>query len=408
MSQSRERHRARNILVVVQVALALVLLISSGLMIRTFLALRRVPPGFTNPETLQIFGIYIPEAQAKQPAEVLRMQQNIRDKIAAIPGVQSVGFTSLIPMTQLGWHDPVFAEGHDYVEGVIPPLRSYRFVSPGLLATTGTPLITGRDFTWEDAYENRHVAMISENLARELWNSPQAALGKRIRENLKGSWREIVGVVSNERDDGVNQPAPKTAYFPTKMDAFEGDQEFIERGESFVIRSQRAGSNAFVSEFSQAVWSVNSNLPLANIRTMSEVYSKSLSRTSFALVMLAIAGAMALLLGLAGIYGVISYSVSQRTREIGIRMALGARNQQVTRMFVRHGAALAGIGVAIGLAIAFVLMRLMSSLLFGVKAADPLTYGGVALGLAAAAALASYIPALRATAVDPVEALRAE
>jgi ABC-type antimicrobial peptide transport system permease subunit len=192
------------------------------------------------------------------------------------------------------------------------------------------------------------------------------------------------------------------------MDHFEGDESFVQRGFSLVIRSSRAGTHSFVEEVGRAVWSVNANLPLANVRTMSEIYSKSLARTSFALVMLAIAGAMALLLGLAGIYGVISYSVSQRRREIGIRMALGARNQQVTGMFVLNGAALAGIGIAFGLGVAFLLMRLMSSLLFDVKPVDPLTYIGVSLGLAGAAALASYVPALRATTIDPVDALRAE
>jgi len=408
MSQSRERHRARNTLVVVQVALALVLLISSGLMIRTFVALRHVVPGFANPAELQIVGLYIPESYAKEPVNVIRMQQNILDKIAAIPGVSSVGYTSIVPMTGLGWHDPVFAEGHDYVEGTIPPLRSYKFISPGLLKTMGNTLIAGREFTWADVYEKRPISMVSENLARELWGSPQAALGKQIRENLKATWREVVGVVSDERDDGVNQKAPTIAFWLPMMDHFEGDESFVQRGFSLVIRSSRAGTHSFVEEVGRAVWSVNANLPLANVRTMSEIYSKSLARTSFALVMLAIAGAMALLLGLAGIYGVISYSVSQRTREIGIRMALGARNQEVTGMFVRNGAALAGIGIAFGLGVAFLLMRLMSSLLFDVKPVDPLTYIGVSLGLAGAAALASYVPALRATTIDPVDALRAE
>src|SRR5712692_129097 len=191
-----------------------------------------------------------------------------------------------------------------------------------------------------------------------------AALGKRIRESLKAPWREVIGVVSDGRDDGVSQKAPAIASFPILMDDFEGDKIFLRRTLAFVIRSPRTGSRAFVSEISQAVWSVNPNLPLANVRTLQEIYDASLARTSFTLVMLAIAGAMALLLGVAGIYGVISYAVSQRTREIGIRMALGARYHEVTGMFVRHGLALAAIGVACGLAAAAALMRLMSSVLF--------------------------------------------
>jgi putative ABC transport system permease protein len=175
-----------------------------------------------------------------------------------------------------------------------------------------------------------------------------------------------------------------------------------------MIRSPRAGSSALATEIGQAVWSVNPNLPLASVRTLQDVYDASLARTSFTLVMLAIAGGMALLLGIAGIYGVISYSVSQRTREIGIRIALGARSAEVTRMFVRHGLVLAAIGIACGLAAALLLMRLMSSLLFDVSPIDPLTYAAVAVSLVAATVVASYVPALRATSIDPAEALRAE
>ena len=192
------------------------------------------------------------------------------------------------------------------------------------------------------------------------------------------------------------------------MDNFEGDSPFTRRTLSYMIRSGRTGSSGFLNEISRAVWLVNPNVPLANVRTLREVYDASLARTSFTLVMLAIAGGMALVLGIAGIYGVIAYSVSQRTREIGIRMALGARSAEVTRLFVWHGLRLAAVGVACGLVAAVVLMRLMASLLFGVRANDPPTYLAVSLGLAAAAMLASYLPALRATQVDPVETLRAE
>ena len=175
-----------------------------------------------------------------------------------------------------------------------------------------------------------------------------------------------------------------------------------------MVRSSRTGSAGFVNEISRAVWSVNPNLPLAGVRTLDDVVKASMARTSFTLVMLAIAGAMALLLGVAGIYGVLSYSVSQRTREIGIRMALGAQRAQVTRMFVRSGLILAAIGIACGIGVALTLTRLMRSLLFEVSPMDPLTYGAVCVSLLAAAVLASYIPALRATTVNPVTALRAE
>ncbi len=408
MSQSRERHRARNILVVVQIALALVLLISSGLMIRTFQALRHVDPGFAHPDQLQTLRITIPTAAVKDPVAVVRMEQSLMDKIAAVPGVSSVALTSAIPMTGESWQDPLFSEDRTYTESEIPPLRRFIVLSPGLLATMGTPLIAGRDFTWTDVYDQRPVTLISENFAREYWHDPSSAIGKRVRENLKAPWREVIGVVGDERGDGINLKPPSTAYFPLLMGNFEGDTVSYRRTLGFVIRSNRTGSSGFVSDIGKAVWSINPNLPLANVRTMREIYDKSLGRTSFALVMLAIAGAMALLLGVAGIYGVISYSVSQRTREIGIRKALGAQNGEVTGMFVRQGALLAAVGVAFGITAAALLMRLMSSLLFGVKPFDPLTYIGVSIVLVAAAAIASYAPALRATTINPVDALRAE
>jgi hypothetical protein len=268
--------------------------------------------------------------------------------------------------------------------------------------------VAGRDFTWEDAYDKRPVALVSENLARELWGGPSAALGKQIRESNNSAWREVVGVVGDERDEGVDKKAPTIALFPMLMTKFEGDDPSVRRTMSYMIRSPRAGSAGFTNEVGRAVWSVNPNLPLASVRTLEEVVSKSMARTSFTLVMLAIAGAMALLLGVAGIYGVISYSVSQRTREIGIRMALGAQRQEVTRMFVRYGLGLAAIGIACGLAAAVTLTRLMGSLLFEVSPIDPLTYAAVCASLTAAAVLASYVPALRATMVNPVTALRAE
>jgi putative ABC transport system permease protein len=213
------------------------------------------------------------------------------------------------------------------------------------------------------------------------------------------------------RDDGLTQKAPAVAYWPLLMvdlSPTPDNRYFVQRGLSYVIRSSRTGSSGFLSELGQAVWSINSNLPLASVRTLQEIYDASLARTSFTLVMLGIAGGMALLLGVAGIYGVISYSVSQRTREIGIRIALGAQAKAVTRMFVAHGLTLAGVGVAIGLTAAVGITRLMSSLLFEVSAVDPLTYAMVALTLIAATALASYLPAARAAAVDPLEALRSE
>jgi putative ABC transport system permease protein len=408
LSASREQHRARNVLVVVQVALALVLLICSGLMIRTFRALTQVNPGFVRAGELQTFRISIPETAVKEPERVVRMEQEIEDKIAALPGVQSVAMTTSIPMDGNNSFDLIYIEGHEYKPGEIPPVRRFKYMSPGFLQTMGTPLIAGRDLTWDDLYQKHDVALISESVARENWGGANAALGHRVRSNTNEPFREIVGVVGDVRDDGVDQKASTSMYWPIYMDKFEGDEPMIRRGMAYTIRSRRAGSESFLKEVRQAVWAVNSSLPLAAEHTEEYYYTRSMARTSFTLVMLAVAGGMALLLGVVGIYGVIAYSVAQRTREIGIRMALGAQQGSLTKMFVRHGVILAGIGVVCGMVAAVPLMSLMSSLLFNVKPVDPVTYAVVAVGLVLTAFLASYWPSRKAAEVNPVEALRAE
>ncbi len=408
LSTSRERQRIRNVLVVVQVGLALMLLVGSGLMIRTFQALRNVPPGFTNPEQIQTFAISIPSTQVPDPVAVVRMQQAILDKLAAVPGVSSAAYSTRIPMDGGGWHDPVYAEDHVYSESTLPPLRTFKMVSPGMPRVMGNTLLAGRDLTWTDLYEKRNVVLVSENLAREFWHSPSAAIGKRLRAIEKSEWREVVGVVSDEREDGVDQKAPAIVFWPSLMNQFGDQKTWVARYVKVVVRSPRAGTSGFLEEVRRAVWSVDPSLPLAQVHTLEESYRKSMSRTSFTLVMLAIAGGMALLLGLIGIYGVISYSVTQRTREIGIRVALGSTQHEITRIFVTHGLTLAAIGVVCGLVAAALGTRLMSSLLFEISPLDPVTFVAVPLALALAAALASYIPALRTASVDPVEALRVD
>jgi predicted permease len=408
LSQSKERHRVRNTLVVLQVALALVLLISSGLMIRTFVALQRVQPGFTNASQLQTVRLYIPDAQVKEPERVLRMLQEMQQKISVIPGVASASFSNWAPTDGNTSSDVLYAADRTYREGELPPLRRFHYVAPGFFQAIGTRLVTGRDYTWQDMQDKRNVVIVSENLARDLWRDPSAALGKRIREGMKDDWREIIGVVENLHDDGADHKPPSTVYWPVRMKNIYGQPNYVLRGPVFAIRSTRAGSESFVKEIQQAIWSVNANLPITKTRTLEEVYRGSMARSSFTLVMLAIAGSMALLLGVVGIYGVISYSVSQRTREIGIRIALGAQPRTLRAMVVRNGVLLASIGVAFGLAGAAALTRIMASFLFDVSALDPLTYCAVSAGLLAAAAAASYIPAHKASSVNPVDALRAE
>jgi hypothetical protein len=245
------------------------------------------------------------------------------------------------------------------------------------------------------------VVVISETLAREYWGSPSNALGKRVR-GFRPSWYEIVGVAGNEHDDGLNQPATAIVYWPLLNEIYS------RRAMAYAVRSSRVGSAGFLRELQQAVWSVNPHLPLANVLTLKEIQADSMAQTSFAMVMLAIAASVALLLGLVGIYGVIAYVATQRTREIGIRLALGAQTGDVRRLFLRHGLLLTGAGIAIGIGISLALTRVMSALLFGVSPMDPATYAAVSVGLAGVALVATWLPARRASRVDPVAALRGD
>jgi predicted permease len=416
-SDSRGRLRARSALVVAQVALALVLLVSAGLMIRTSLAMRGVRPGFADPEQLQILRLPIPVAVAPDAASVTRLQHDIVDRLAEIPGVASVGFASALPMEGIppDW-DGIVVEQKTYSASELPPFRLFKTVSPGFFRTTGTRLVAGREYTWDEMNGGRELAIVSENLARELWGSATAAIGKRIRRGAPSEqitpWQEVVGVVQDVREYGVDQPAPPTVYWlATRSVIFAATGRpglGATRTASLAIRSPRAGTEALLTDMQRAVWSVNADLPVGSIGTMADVYEHSMARTSFTLVMLAIASVMALVLGIVGIYGVMSYTVSQRAREIGIRLALGASRARLQQMFVRRGLEMAGGGVAIGLIAAAFSSRLMSSLLFGVSPYDPATFGGVAAVLALTALLASYLPARRAARVNPAETLKAD
>jgi predicted permease len=411
-SDGRERHRARNTLVVAQVALALVLLVGSGLMLRTVQHLRRVQPGFARPEEIQIMHSMISPTVATEPERVMRMQHEILEKLAAIPGVTSVGLANAAPLEYPGSLGiPVYAEDKTFAEGQVPPLRRIRMITPGFFKTMGTRVVAGRDFTWTDLFDKRRVAIVSENLAREWWGTPRTALGKRIRERgAPDPWREIVGVVEDVYDAGVHVTPPAFAYWPALMDRYigSGEKGFALSFGTYAIRSSRTGTEALLAEAQPAIWSVNGRRPVFLVTTLKALYDRSMARTSFTLVMLAIAAGMGLVLGIVGIYGVIAYMVSQRIREIGIRTALGAQPAGLLGMFVRHGLLLAGGGAALGLVAAVALTRLMSSLLFGVSALDPVTYAAVLALLILAAVLASYLPARRAMAIDLVHTLQAE
>jgi predicted permease len=414
VSASRERHRARNLLIVIQLAIALVLLVSAGLMIRTFESIRTAEPGFTEPEHLEITRVFVAAGMVVDPEQTTRLENDIQDALAAIPGVTSAAFASAMPMEGLGSNLGVVNSGAVVTSDAPdagtdnPPLRLFKYASPGFFATAGTRLLAGREISWPEVYGLRPVVTVSENLARELWGTPTAALGRELRVSPAMPWHEVIGVVQDVRETGFYEPPPPTVYWPS-MSAYIGIGAGTNaiRGVTYVVRSERAGTEAFLNEMRQAVWSVAPRLPVAP-RTMLDVYERSLERTSFTLVMLAIAASMALLLGVVGIYGVISYAVSQRRREIGIRAALGAQQRDLERMFVRYGLGLAGVGVAIGLVAAAGLTRLMSTLLYGITPLDPLTYAAVPVILVIATVLSSYLPARQVASIDPIEALRSE
>jgi hypothetical protein len=292
---------------------------------------------------------------------------------------------------------------------VFPTSRGNNLETPGYFEAMGTRIIAGREISWIDIEDGCRVFVISDSFAREIAGEPDAAVGKRIRTFVEtDSWREIVGVAQGIHENGLYEDAPSFVYFPVLLKDMWGTPIVGSPYIAFTIRSELAGTASLMDEVRQAVWSVTAGVPITHVRTMADLYSGSLARTSFVLVMLAIAGGMALVLGIVGIYGVIAYVVAQRAREIGIRSALGAEPAQLTRMFVSQGLALSAVGAVAGLVAAGVLGRLMSSLLFGVSALDPLAYIAAVAATIAAAALAAYFPARRAAKIDPMNTLRAE
>jgi putative ABC transport system permease protein len=399
VSDSPGRHRTRNTLVVAQVALAMVLLVVSGLMARTFIAMRQTHPGFVRPGEVQTFDLALPAALIRDRQQVTQTFEQIAERLKQVPSVKAVGLGS-IRMDGVAGKAPIYVEGRP-VSG-LPPTRSIKSIGPGYFETMGNPVLVGRAIEWTDIFQFKPVVLISENLAREHWDSPAKAVGQRIGMFPKGPWQEIVGVVGNVRADGLNQPAPALVYFPM------ADADSVSRNMTYAVRSDRAGTLGLLRELQQAVWSLNANVPLANVRTLDRIQAESMSQISFAMVMLAIAASVALLLGVGGIYGVIRYIAAQRTREIGIRMALGAQAGDVRRLFLRHGVVLTLAGIGFGIGAATLLTRIMSALLFGVGPMDPVTYVAASAGLAAVAALATYLPAHRASAIDPVVALRSD
>ncbi len=409
----KRRQRAQNALAVSQMALALVLLIASGLMFRTFVSLWKVDPGFHNPENVLALRVYIPWNEIADPAEVAATHERIARRLAEISGVQSVALGTMIPMDGVNNVNPLYVDGFDYTGDQTASIRRHKYIGGGYLETLQIPLLLGRTLTWQDVRLRAPAVLVSESLAREYWGSAEAALGQRVSVRSEPPrWYEVVGVVADVREDGLGQDPPLMVYWPQVTLAFwEGDppdRVFTWRDMGYAIRSDRIGTAGFSDEVRAAVWQINPNLPVRGLQSLEELMGQSIARTSFTLTLLGVAAGVALLLGVIGVYGVISYAVSQRSRELGLRMAMGAQAGQVKGMVLRQGLVLSVIGVTIGLALALGLTRLMVGLLFGVSPVDPLTFLAVAAALIGVALVASYLPARRAAAVDPMSALRAE
>jgi predicted permease len=396
-----ERNRARSAVVIGQVALALTLLIVSGLMTRTLVAMLDVDPGFTLPEQVQTFVVAIPDSLIADDDQAARTHRSIAERLEQVPGVVSVGLSSSITMDGEDNGNYLTAEGLPD-EGLEGPQRRFKSVGPGYFETMGNPLVAGRGVEWNDILARRAAVVISETLARELWQTPSNAIGQRVRCCGNTEWSEIVGVSGDERDDGLNRPPTAIVYWAMLNESYRW------RTMAYAVRSSRVGTPFFLRELEQAVWDVNPDLPLASIQTLEEIQSASMAQTSFALVMIGLAASVALLVGVVGIYAVISYVAAQRTREIGIRMAFGARAADVRKLFLRHGLWLTATGIVLGIGLAFAVTRVMSAYLFGVGPMDPLTYLLVSALLAGIALLATYLPARRAAHVDPSVALRAD
>ena len=397
-STGRERNLTRNGLTAIQVALALVLLIASSLMIRTFVSLRDVQPGFRSAETLQTLRVSIPRTAYKNDAESQALHKAVVERLGSVNGVSEVSLIGALPMTGNESQDPIAARDRTYRADQIPPLRRFMTAAPGTFRALGAPLIAGREYTWADVLATGPVVIISKNFAEEYWGNARSAIGKQIRSTPNDPWSEIIGVVDNIRHDGVDRPAPSVVYWPLRQHSTM----------TYLVRTSRAGTEALSNELRQAVWTVNGSMPITEVRTMKAVYDRSMARTGFTLTLLAISGGMALVLAAIGMYAVISYNVAQKRREIGIRMALGAQQNRLKLLFVGKGLSWAAVGAVAGLLSAAALSSLIKSLLFGVEPIDPITYAVVAVGLLTVAAIASYVPARRITQIDPYEALRAE
>jgi predicted permease len=397
--------RARNLLVAVQVALALVLLVSSGLMVRSFWRLRGVDPGF-DPRGVLTLRLDLPDADYRDPPAVFRFTDQLLDRVRALPGVAGAASVDALPMGGTDSSTGYVVEDFPQPPGQVLSMVSDGFVSPGYFQAMGIPVIAGRAFARQDVDPAAKVVLVSRALAERLWPG-KSPLGKRLAVGASSApdWRTIIGVVGDVRVRGMAEPPQQRVYYPMLRAVDRGI--WIPHGFSLVVKG-KGDPARLAGPVREAVRSLDPNLAISDVRSLRELETRAIVRTTFTMLLLVIAAAVALLLGAVGIYGVISYVVSQRTREIGVRMALGARRQEISRMVLRDGLWIILAGVAAGLVAALAATRLLASLLYGVSPTDPWTFAAVPLLLVAVALLASWAPAQRASSVEPLEAIRHE
>ena len=389
------RSTLRSLLVVTEIALALVALVGAGLFVRSMQSAQRIDPGFES-KKLFVFAFDLGALHYEEG----RAQQYFRaaiDRARAVPGVDSATIASNFPLGG-GLGRTVFPEGQDEASGYRGTLTQLNDVAPNFFQTLRIPLAGGREFTDADRKDTHQVAIINEAMANQFWPD-QNAVGKRFHFFGETQLREVVGVVRNTIVNNIGEDPQPLAYLPLTQD--------FAPAVTMQVRTSGRPESVIAAVRSQ-VQSLDTNLALTNLNTIEELVDQGLWAPRVGAGLLAVFGALALLLAIVGVYGVLSYSVSQQTREIGIRMALGARTASVLALIVRQGMRLAFVGLALGLVIAFAGMRVLSSLLFGVSAHDPVTFAGVSFILATAAILGCYIPARRAAKIDPITALRYE
>ncbi|HSE32932.1 MAG TPA: ABC transporter permease [Pyrinomonadaceae bacterium] len=392
-------HRLRGSLVVFEMALSLVLLVGAGLLVRSFLSLLKTDPGF-NPESILTMNLILPNTKYPEEEQRAAFYSDLVNRVKALPGVESTALVNYLPLGGSNSSDAFLIEGLPEPASGQENIGRYRVCTPDYFQTMGISLMKGRAFNEQDKAGALPVVIVNETLARKYWPNEEA-IGKRMRFEgplERAPWMQVVGVIRDVKHE-LNIPVSPEFYLPHAQDSWS----------SMVLVTKTAGNpSAMAGVIRKQVWAIDKDQPVFDVRTMEEVRSISVAVYSFSSVTLGIFAGVALLLAAIGIYGVMAFAVTQRTHEIGVRMALGARSRDVLKLVVFHGMKLALIGVVIGLVGAWALSRFMKTLLFSVGATDLFTFAVVSLCLLFAALLACYLPARRATKVDPLIALRYE